>query len=605
MHGLRREAEPVFLLKRYLPFYRHLLSVKWPFLVGVICGLIYAVASGAGLPLMVDIVFPVLFQEQGEDLGGLSQWAQQQLGDISQSRLLLITCAWIPAMFVLRNIAGYLNAFLIQYCGQMVLGEIRVDMFAKLQSLPMAFYHRNRSGDLLSRMLADTQALTQVLVNCSSDLIKQPVTLLAALGFLGYKAVTDDGFLIALISMFTVPICVLMIRYVGRRLAAKARLLQGETGSLTASLTESLQSSLEIRAYNLERRQTLSFREKVKSIVRLNLKVFKYRLAISPSVEVVGALGFALALFFGVRAGMSLETFLSLGMALYMSYEPIKKLGAVHAQFSQGAASLERMEYILNQPDGMPEPENPVVLGRPSDSIRYESLGFAYDDESVLKNVNVEIPVGQVVALIGPSGAGKTTFANLLPRFYDPTQGRITIDGHDLRDLSKKSLREQIAVVSQMPTLFSGTVAENIMLGKLDASKQEIETAAKRAHADEFIGQLPNGYETQVGERGDQLSGGQRQRIAIARAFLRNAPLLILDEATSALDAESESAVQGALADLVKGRTTFIIAHRFSTISIADRILVFQGGKIVADGTHEQLRNANPIYQAMAAGHVV
>ena len=244
-------------------------------------------------------------------------------------------------------------------------------------------------------------------------------------------------------------------------------------------------------------------------------------------------------------------------------------------------------------------------MGVSSQSLRFEGLSFAYDEEQVLKDVNLEIPVGQVVALVGPSGAGKSTFANLLPRFYDPQQGAISIDGMDLRELAKRDLRDHIAVVPQMPSLFAGTIADNIMLGKLDASRGEIQEAARRAHADEFIRNLPQGYETEVGERGDQLSGGQRQRIAIARAFLRDAPLLILDEATSALDADSEAAVQEALADLVKGRTTFIIAHRFSTITIADRILVFEKGEVVADGTHEELRDSNPIYKAMAAGHVM
>lgn len=595
----------MLLVKRFLPFYNHLLLVKWPFIIGVVCGLIYAVASGAGLPLMIDIVFPILFEEEGKELEGVSLWVRQQLGGIEHWKLLVYTCAWIPGVFIVRAGAGFFNNLLIQYCGLRVLGEIRVDMFSKLQNLPMVFYHRNRSGDLLSRLLADTQALATVLVNTSSDLIKQPVTLLAAMGILGWKAMTADGFFVALISIFTVPLCVLVIRKAGRRLSAKAKLLQRETGTLTASLTESLQSALEIRAYNLEKVQTHSFRERIISIIRLNFKVLKYRLVISPSIEVVGATGFAVALFMGVRNGMDWDGFLVLGTALFMSYEPIKKLGAVYAQFSQGGASLERMEHILNQPEGMPEPDSPVILGTPKRAIRYEELSFAYDDELVLKGVNIEIEVGQVVALIGPSGAGKSTFANLLPRFYDPNEGRITIDGIDLREMSKRSLREQIAVVSQMPSLFSGSVAQNIRLGKLNATQEEIEEAARRAHADGFIRQLPNGYETEVGEKGDQLSGGQRQRIAIARAFLRDAPLLILDEATSALDAESEAAVQLALADLVKGRTTFIIAHRFSTITIADRILVFQQGSVVADGTHNDLRDSNPIYKAMAAGHVM
>ena len=302
---------------------------------------------------------------------------------------------------------------------------------------------------------------------------------------------------------------------------------------------------------------------------------------------------------------MTYREFAVLGMALFMSYEPIKKLGMVISMLRQGEASLERMEYVLNEPDHLPDPQKPEPAEPPKRSIRLENLSFAYEKEAVLSEVNVDIPVGQVVALIGPSGAGKSTFASLLPRFYDPQEGSISWDGTDLRQFRKADLRRRIAVVPQMPALFAGTVSDNIQLGRLDATQSEIEAAAKRAHADAFIRAMPDGYDTLVGERGDKLSGGQRQRIAIARAFLRDAPILILDEATSALDAESEAGVQQALADLVKGRTTFIIAHRFSTISIAQRILAFDNGRIVADGTHEQLRETSPIYQAMASGHIM
>ncbi|MDX1680087.1 MAG: ABC transporter ATP-binding protein [Akkermansiaceae bacterium] len=613
-------------MKRFLPLYRHLLKVKWPFLIGVASGLVYAVASGLGLPLMTQVVFPILFDEDpkpAEDFAlDLPAWvdrilplesglnrvlaaAHDWVSSLSTDQFLLITCLWIPLIFLVRALAGYFNSYLIQYSGLRVLEEIRTDMFAKLQTLPLGFFKRNRSGDLLARLMGDTEILRQVIVNASSDLIKQPATLISALVFLGVQASKDHSFFIALISMVTVPICVILIRSAGKRLGPRAKSLQREGGDLSAVLAESLQSSLEIRAYNLEERQITQFRQRIRKMLGLAMKVAKYRLVISPSIEVVAALGFAAALFFGVRAGMSLEGFMAMGMALYMSYEPIKKLGGIHAQFAQGEAALERMEFIMNEPDGQAEPETPVELGKPAQAIRFEGLSFAYGEESVLKGVDVEIPVGQVVALIGPSGAGKTTFANLVPRFYDPQEGRITIDGIDLRDVAKKALRHHIAVVPQMPSLFAGTVRDNIGLGKLDATGEQIETAAKRAHADGFIRSLPKGYETEVGERGDQLSGGQRQRIAIARAFLRDAPILILDEATSALDAESEAAVQEALADLVKGRTTFIIAHRFSTISVADRILVFQRGEIVADGTHEDLRDSNPIYQAMSSGHVI
>jgi subfamily B ATP-binding cassette protein MsbA len=598
-------VEPAGRVKQYFPYYRHLLAVKWPFLAGVACGLVYAVASGAGLPLMTKVVFPVLFNAQAAAAKPYEIWMHQWLGGISRERLLFITCLWIPFIFLIRAVAGYSNSYLIQFSGLRVLEAIRIDIFVKLQCLPLSFFKKNRSGDLLARVMSDTEILRQVIAQASSDLIKQPATLLSALGVLAYLAVQDHSFFIALIALVTVPICVTVIRSAGKRLALRARALQARGGALTATLAETLQSSLEIRAYNLEERQISQFRQRIREMLNLSLKVVKYRQAISPSIEVVAATGFAAALFFGVRDGMTLEGFMTLGMALYMSYEPIKKLGTIHSLFRQGEAAIERIEFILREPDSLSDPKYPQVIRAPQQAIRFENLSFAYDEEPVLREVNLEIPIGKVIALVGPSGAGKTTFANLIPRFYDPQTGGITLDGIDLRQFSKKALRSHIAIVPQMPSLFAGTIAENILLGRLDASESEVLEAACKAHADEFIHTLPDGYQTQVGERGDQLSGGQRQRIAIARAFLRDAPILILDEATSALDSESEAMVQQALAELVKGRTTFIIAHRFSTITIADRILVFQAGRIVADGTHEELRAGNAIYQSMLGGQVL
>jgi ATP-binding cassette, subfamily B, bacterial MsbA len=588
-------------VKQYQPYYRHLRAVKWPFAAGVLCGITYALASGAGLPLMTKVVFPVLF-DASESGKPYELWMRSMLGGISRDRLLFITCLWIPFVFLIRALSGYANSYLIQFCGLRVLEAIRTDLFTKLQSLPLSFFRKNRSGDLVARVMNDTEILRQVVAQASSDLIKQPATLISALGVLGYLAVKDKSFFIALIALVTVPICVTVIRSAGKRLAARARSLQARSGDLSATLTESLQSSLEIRAYNLENRQISQFRQRVREMLQLSMKVVKYRQAISPSIEVVAATGFAAALFFGVRHGMTLEGFMTLGMALYMSYEPIKKLGAIHSLFRQGDAAVERLEFILHEPDSLPDPTNPLPFHAPKKSIRFEKLTFAYGEDPVLQDVSLEIPIGKVIALVGPSGAGKSTFASLIPRFYDPREGAITIDGTDLRHFAKKDLRDHIAVVPQMPSLFSGTILENIRIGRLDASEAQVIEAARKAHADDFIRSLPDGYQTQVGERGDQLSGGQRQRIAIARAFLRDAPILILDEATSALDSESEAMVQQALAELVKGRTTFIIAHRFSTITIADRILVFQNGRIIADGTHEQLRDQSAIYQSMLGG---
>lgn len=594
----RRETPPL-VVTQYLPYYKYLRPVRWQFALGIIAGLLYAVATGAGMPLMVDVVFPVLFNEPGKTSDWYKIWITQQLGSVSPEHLLFITCLWIPGVFLFRALAGYANSYLIQYVGHRVLEDIRLDLFVKLQSLPLSFFKNNQSGDLLARLMSDTAVLKQIVANTSSDLIKQPATLLTAIGFLVYKAFTNHSFFIAMIAMLTMPVCVLIIRSAGKKLARRAKALQSQGGTMTAALSESLQAPLEIRAYNLEARQISAFRKRTNEILRLSMKVVKYRQAISPSIEVVAAAGFAFALYMGVREGMTLKDFMTLGMALFMSYEPIKKLGMIHSQLKQGDASIQRINHIALEPETLLDPRHPKHFHAPQTSISFENLSFAYQKERILKNLNVSIPVGQVVALVGPSGAGKSTFANLVPRFYDPQSGKIAFDGVDIRDFTKKDLRNSIAIVPQTPALFLGSIMDNIRIGKENATDAEVEEAARKANAHDFIIGLPQAYQTEVGERGDLLSGGQRQRVAIARAFLKDAPILILDEATSALDSESEAMVQQALAALVKGRTTFIIAHRYSTITIADRILVFQDGEIIADGNHEALRNSDPTYQSM------
>jgi ATP-binding cassette, subfamily B, bacterial MsbA len=336
--------------------------------------------AAQGLPLMTKVVFPVLF-DASESGKPYELWMRSLLGGISRDRLLFITCLWIPFVFLIRALSGYANSYLIQFCGLRVLEAIRTDLFTKLQSLPLSFFRKNRSGDLVARVMNDTEILRQVVAQASSDLIKQPATLISALGVLGYLAVKDKSFFIALIALISVPICVTVIRSAGKRLAARARSLQARSGDLSATLTESLQSSLEIRAYNLENRQISQFRQRVREMLQLSMKVVKYRQAISPSIEVVAATGFAAALFFGVRHGMTLEGFMTLGMALYMSYEPIKKLGAIHSLFRQGDAAVERLEFILHEPDSLPDPTNPLPFHAPKQSIRFEKLTFAYGED--------------------------------------------------------------------------------------------------------------------------------------------------------------------------------------------------------------------------------
>ncbi len=571
------------MLKRLWPYTRYLRPVRWQFAGGILAGILYSVASGVGLPLMMKVVMPVIFGEATSDSSAYVRWMQSWMSDISPERLLLFSCLWIPFAFLLRAIGGYFNAYLINHCGFKVLEGLRIDLFTKLQKLPLSFFGRHRSGDLLARLTGDTEVLRQIIAQASSDVIKQPVTLLSAVGFLTYLSLRDEGAFVVLIAIVSVPLCVLPIRLAAKKLMKRAVELQRGQGDLSAYISENLQAPLEVRSYNLQEQQNTSFVQKIRQIFRSSMKIVKYRQAISPSIEVVAAAGFALALFLGKGTGMTFETFSAMGMALYMAYEPVKKLGNLHGLLRQGEASLDRIEMIMQAEDSLPDPEEPKVLGHADGAVAFRAVDFGYGDELVLTSITVEIPAGQCIALVGASGAGKSTFATLIPRFYDPVGGEVLFDGVDVRELCKHELRAQVAVVPQAPILFSGSIRENIRIGREGASDEDVEEAAKRAHAHEFILQKPGGYDAQVSEKGTSLSGGQRQRIALARAFLKDAPVLILDEATSALDNESESKIQEALQDLVKGRTTIIIAHRLSTTRIAERVLVFDRGRITQD----------------------
>ncbi len=332
------------------------------------------------------------------------------------------------------------------------------------------------------------------------------------------------------------------------------------------------------------------------------MKVVKYSQILSPSIEVIASLGIAFSLYYAYNAGISLAVFVAILGALFACYEPMKKLGALHGQFTKGAASLNRIEEILLAPITIADPPQPTPVTRLRGELAFNGVTFAYKaDAPVLRNVTVAIPAGTVCALVGPSGAGKSTFANLVPRFYEVDAGRVTIDRVDVRAMRLADLRRNIAVVSQDPVLFNDTIYANLLLGRPDATRAEVEQAARDAFAHDFITNLEGGlgYDTNVGERGGLLSGGQKQRLALARAFLRNAPILILDEATSALDSESEAYIQAALQKLVVGKTVLIIAHRFSTIRDATKILVFDRGEIVAAGTHAELHGANALYRSL------
>ena len=569
-------------IKRFGPYFSYLKPVRKQFALGLGFGLISAAASGAGLPFIIQYLVPLVTSD-----------------DKPQGMALILLLSSIPLAFTLRALGGFLNAYYMAYAGMHVLERLRIMVFEKIQQLPLAFFHKNNVGDLMSRVMGDTGQLQTALVKVVNSLVKEPATLVSALGFLIYLTISESEVAFMLIALATVPACVLPIRAIGTRILKKSRQAQQQAGELNNVLNENLSAVREVRAYNLETREINRFSAAVRKLFKLALKTIKYDKMLSPLIELTTAFALCFSLYVAVQRNIQPEVIAAILTALYMCYEPIKKLGGVSNTIRKAQASLDRLEYVLHTDDTVPEADNPKPLTAVTGEICFNNVTFAYDNEVALNNVNVKIEPNQAIALVGPSGAGKSTFANLVPRFYDVIEGSVTLDGVDIRELSKADLRSQIALVSQESLLFSETIANNIRLSKPDATLDEVKEAARMAHAHDFIEAFEDGYETLVGERGSRLSGGQRQRIAIARAFLKDAPIIVLDEPTSALDAESEHQIQAALEGLSKGRTVIIIAHRFSTIQHADRIFVFDDGAIIAQGTHKELYQSNPLYTSL------
>ena len=576
-------------MKRFQPYLKYFKPVKWHFAGSVLAGLVYAAATGAGLPLAAKVVFPLIFED---DQGGAADdskpnfvvdWLQDWFSSLPADWLLVAACAWLPLMFFFRALGGFINTYLISYCGFRFLEQIRDEVFCKLQSLPLAFFQKHQGGDLLARLVGDAEIVRGTVGKVAVDLIKQPATLIAALFVLIMEAVTTEGTALVLFAILSIPICIFPLRAIAKKLGKKAKSLQASAGDLSGQISESIQAPMEIRAYNLQESIVQKFRNRVKGIIRYSMKVVKYKQMISPVVEFVSVVGLTIAIYLGAQQGMKLSGFMTIAMALYLCYEPVKKLGAIQGHLKQVEVSLDRLEEISLAVDSLEDPKSPVRPKEFSSEVVFEDVVFGYGGEEILKGISLTIQPGECVALIGPSGGGKSSLFNLIPRFYDANSGKVLVSGIDVRKWAKDELRDQIAVVSQTAILFQGTIRENILLGRPEASQQDVEEAARKANAHEFILKQDKGYETTVSEMGRSLSGGQRQRIAIARAFLKDAPILLLDEATSALDNESEAVIQKELSDLVKGRTTLLIAHRLSTTKIASRVIELDQGEIISE----------------------
>jgi subfamily B ATP-binding cassette protein MsbA len=531
------------------------------------------------------------------------RWLVERSG-LSEAELLVAVPGLLVVLFVAKGAASYLSSVAMSLAGYSVATDIRNDLFRALHQQPVRFFQGQATGGLMSRFLSDIEKIQEGLARVCGDLLKEASTLIA----LGLYVVVLDWRLAA-ISLLIAPLIVIPIVQTGRSLKRTHQRSQERTGEIATLLHETIGGIRVVKAFGMEGFEVGRFIVATRRLMRSCVRAAKYEALVTPVMELIGGVGAAVMIFYGsfqIRSGtMTPGDFAAFLGALLLMYEPMKRLSGTGAKYQQALACAERVFELMNRRDEVREAPDARSLAPLQKSIEYRSVYFGYEDGLVLRNVDFEIKKGEVVALVGPSGSGKTTLINLLLRFYDVRTGAILIDGIDLRAATLASLRAQIGLVTQETVLFNDTVRNNIAYGRGDMPQDAIEAAARAAYAHEFITKLPAGYDTIVGERGARLSGGQRQRIAIARALLKDPPILILDEATSALDSESELVLQNAIANLLRDRTTLVIAHRLSTVRRADRIIVLQEGRVVEVGPHAELLRKRGAYARLYASQIV
>jgi subfamily B ATP-binding cassette protein MsbA len=595
-------------------FLRKIWELARPYKLRLFLGVLTGVLNGLVAPLLIVtamLIYAAVFPSAQADDAGLPvkflpAFVQHWFLNVRESlhnglhehrAAVWILIALIPFISLLKGITGFLNVYFLEWAGTRAVADLRTKLFAHLLDLSAGFYTENATGKLVSRVMNDTQALQTILTNVTSVIVRDPIILVSVLGALILQQPK-----LTLLSVIVLPVCIIPIAIYSRKIRRSSREAQTQSAELMQTMTEGFTGHRVIKAYNLEKIVTEKFRVTARRWVNLIMRINRANEIPSILIEFFGACGIALMLaylVFSPDQHMKPTDFLQLLGSLVYIYQPLKNLTRLQNQAVQARAATERVFEMLATKNSVPEPAQPKMLHAANAGIQFENVSFNYGEKTVLQNINLDVKAGQLVAFVGKTGSGKTTLANLLLRFYDPARGAIKIGGVDLREFSTRDLRNQMAVVSQENILFNDTIRRNIELGRLGAMGDEIVAAAKHAHAYEFITQKPEGFDTVIGEKGVTLSGGQRQRLAIARAVLKNAPILVLDEATSALDTESERAVQTALDALMKGRTTFCIAHRLSTILHADVIVVLDQGKIVETGTHDELVQHGGVYQKL------
>lgn len=563
-----------------MTLYLRILSYIKPYMHRLIFAMFCTIMAAAGnlyIPWIIkDMIDEVLADKNGTMLNWIA--------------------ASIIAIFVVRGLFWYGQNYLMSYVGQSVIIDIRAAVFKKLQRLSVSFYDKNKTGTIMSYVTNDVNALQSAMVENTIEMITEGFILIGSVVAMIYL-----DWRLTLFTVCTFPVVLWFMEFFGKKIRKTGGRIQECTADITSVLQESVASARVIKSFVREDYEVDRFDVENRANFRANMKNAQLMATLTPVVELVAAIGVTMIIWYGgnnvingtITAG-SLVAFLTYAVNIS---NPIKRLTRVIGNIQKALAAAQRVFMIIDMPEEIAESRDAKQLPEVSGKVEFQNVSFAYDDKgNVITDLSFSVKPGEVIAIVGPSGAGKSTIANLLPRFYDVNKGDIKIDGHSVRKVTLDSLREQVGIVPQETMLFNGSVYNNILYGRLDATKEEIEAAAKAANAHDFIMQLTDGYETKLGDRGVNLSGGQRQRIAIARAILKNPRILILDEATSALDTESERVVQEALDRLMVGRTSFVIAHRLSTVKNADKILVLEKGNLVESGTHDELLALDGLY---------
>jgi ATP-binding cassette, subfamily B, bacterial MsbA len=568
-------------VKIYIRLLAYLKPYIWPyFVLAMMCMVAFGATDGV-LPFLVQRIIDDVFTSKDET-------ALTYLPGV------------IVGIFAFRGLMNFGQSYFNDYVGLRIINDVRNGLNRHFQALSVSFFYRHPTGTLLARVNSDVHLLRYAITDALASFMKDAVSL----GALMVVAFMKDWFL-ASMAFVVFPASVLPIIRLSRKIKRFTRRGQIRTGTLTALLQESIQGNRIVKAFGMEKYEDQRYQQENWRLFKQSLRASRIKAIVAPSMEMLASIGIGAVVWYGgwsvINGGRTQGEFMAFMAAMFLMYGPFKGIARTYTAVHQGLAGAERVFEILDEAPEIADKTDAQVARPFSKSIQFHQVSFAYKDAPVLKGVDLRIEAGQRVALVGMSGVGKSTLVDLIPRFYDVRAGRVTIDGVDVRDLTVPSLRAQIGIVTQHTFLFNDTIRNNIAYGEPGRGMEDIIAAAKAANAHEFILTLPNGYESVIGEMGMQLSGGQRQRLAIARALLKNAPILILDEATSSLDAESERLVQEALETLMATRTTIVIAHRLSTIRKADRIVVLVDGGVAEEGTHEELLRMSGEYSRLYA----